>query len=167
MDSKQVKNSVWIGWNNPKITQRSQILSNTHALFPIFEEGSLLVWMRKSIVSSFICFYVSTAYQHWQIPIPSNPREHNRFPDPGTHHLHKVKPFFPSIFSQINIHVSWSGVTFIAPPRASTLSLASPRQVVSFNVSAMPDPDAQARQTLKKIALTAILNYDQLEVGRN
>ena len=56
--------------------------------------------------------------------------------------------FFP-VFCQINSHVSLSGAVFILPPRDSTLPLAPPRQVASFNTSAQPEPNSKARQTLK------------------
>ena len=41
MDYNDAYNLIRIGQNNQKRTQESPTMSNTHALFSIFEEGSI------------------------------------------------------------------------------------------------------------------------------
>ena len=82
-------------------------------------------------------------------PIPSDPRDTDHLPDPGTPSLAQGRYVFFSIFTQINSHVTLPGAAFAVPLRTSTRFLASPRQVASFNASAMSEPDTQGCQTLK------------------
>ena len=81
--------------------------------------------------------------------IPSDTREPEHLPDPGTPSLAQGEAVFFPVFCQINSHAALSGAEFVVLPWASTGSLASPRQVASFNASAPPEPNTQARQTLK------------------
>ena len=67
--------------------------------------------------------------------IPSNPRKHDCFPDPGTPSLAQGEGILFHVFCQINSHVALSEETFVVPPRASTCSIASPILVASYNAS--------------------------------
>ena len=60
MDSNEVYTLIKIRWNNPKRSQGSQIVLNMHTVILIFEEGSVFMLIRKSIVSGFIYYYVFT-----------------------------------------------------------------------------------------------------------
>ena len=77
-----------------------------------------------------------------------DPHERNRFPDPVTLSLAQGKASFFPVFFQMNSYVSLPGEEFIVPLQDSTHSLALPRQVASFNASALPETNKQALQTL-------------------
>ena len=106
IDLNQVYSLIKIGWNNSKINQGSQTVTNTHALFPIFQEGPLFMLIHQSIVSGFTWFCISTTYQPWRSWSHIIPMSVTAHLDLGPRHLHKVNPFF-SLFS-VNIGVSES-----------------------------------------------------------
>ena len=131
MDSNQMYNLIQIRQNNPKNTQGDLIVSNTHTLFQISEEGPLFVLIRKSIVCGFICFYVSTTHQPWQSPMPSYPHKCNHFPKPGTRHSQKVNSFS----SQFSVKVSYLMTKYEEGVSKKLASILTGRQRASAVIS--------------------------------
>ena len=110
------------------------------------------IYVHVNTITDSYHFYLLlrlTTYQPWRSLNLSDPHKRDLFQDPGTLSLAPGEAISFTIFCQINIHVALSGATFFLPPRAKVRLSPSLRKFASFNASALSEPDAQTRQTLK------------------
>ena len=133
IDSNQMCNLIRIRWDNPKNIVVVWIALSMYALFPILWEGSLFILIRKPTVSGLSDFTplrptnLGGCRSHW------TPRDHDRFPDTGTCHLHKVKSFSYLFSVRLTIPLPYQAQNYLYHREIQSARLHHQGQVAIFN----------------------------------